>query len=476
MLSNVISQLNAENYEALHQELGNNRGEKFSKLLELYRDTELDDDRIREKIGINAAAFYALKSRLLDKTQEYLFKIANDNRGDLLKNISSVPNLVNNTPRETAISLLEHLESELIKADLPRELSSVYNGLKKLHLHTDQYYHFQQLYNKSVAYSLAIDKADELLCSFNRELGYYLLSGDDSKKDILALYIKELRHVNKLYDSHRLKSFLYLACISYSLFSGIENEIPETEETTEGLLKKFWDILEINKDDSQYKFLISAWHFLNFEYYHRLNLHKNSSASYEKVNQNLALFLLLGHTCPAPQFLLSKIEYEIHNKRTLELWEECSQNGITPSAQNSIEFVFHSLYVAGSLFHIGKYPEAAAVLNKCLNEIGFKNYPFAEFQVKLFQTLLLLLSEKSESAEIIFRSVSRKLQSDEFSGKFPPALAFCKFLKVAINDNSATKLKKLTAEYSVFSLLNVGQFRILKFVPLNEKHLQVLAK
>ncbi|HET6991915.1 MAG TPA: hypothetical protein VFJ43_11355, partial [Bacteroidia bacterium] len=97
MIKEVINQLDTENYENLHKELSINRGEKFSKLLELYRTTELEDAEIRDEIGINSAAFYALKSRLTDKTQEYLFRNANDDRGNLLKNISSIPYLVNNT-------------------------------------------------------------------------------------------------------------------------------------------------------------------------------------------------------------------------------------------------------------------------------------------------------------------------------------------------------------------------------------------
>ncbi|HET6990436.1 MAG TPA: hypothetical protein VFJ43_03890, partial [Bacteroidia bacterium] len=118
----------------------------------------------------------------------------------------------------------------------------------------------------------------------------------------------------------------------------------------------------------------------------------------------------------------------------------------------------------------------SGVLNNCLNEISFKNYPFAEFQVKLFQVLLLLLAEKTEAAEIVFRSVSRKLQSEEFSSQFPQANAFSKFLKIAINDNSAGKLKKLNEAYAAFNLINTGQHKLLKFMPLSEEHFRVLAK
>ena len=120
--------------------------------------------------------------------------------------------------------------------------------------------------------------------------------------------------------------------------------------------------------------------------------------------------------------------------------------------------------------------DAAACLNKVVNEISFKDYIFAEAIVKLFLTLSLLLAQKSEQAEIILRSISRKLSVDENGGRFIAAEQLAKFLKIALNDNSATKLKKLESAFATFSQVNKGKSAILLFVQVTPEHLQKLSK
>jgi hypothetical protein len=137
--------------------------------------------------------------------------------------------------------------------------------------------------------------------------------------------------------------------------------------------------------------------------------------------------------------------------------------------------VNYHLYLAAYSFHNNKFAEAAATLNKLLNEISFKDIPFAEARVKLFLTLNLLLAEKSDQAEITLRSISRKLASDELSGRFPAAEYFAKFLKIAQNDNSSTKLKKLENAFNAFMQVNKGKSAILYIVRIKEEHLQQLA-
>ncbi len=477
MLKKVIVQLNKEQYNHFQNELNNNRGEKFVRLLELFRDTQLDENEICKEIKINQSAYYTLKSRLFDKLQEYLFRSASDDRAELLKNISSIPHLVYHTPRETAISLLIHLETELKKLDMPHELIGVYNALKKLHINTEKYYQYQQHYNKTVAYSLAVDKADELVSSFNRELGEYTISCDEKKLALLQLYLKEFRNLNKLYDSHRLKVSLCIASISYALFAVNGAEIPEMEETTEELLKQMHTILESHPEDRQYKFLKSIWHFLNFEYYKSLRLYKNCSASFEKVNADLETFLLLAHSCDTSRFLISKIDYAIRTNTADKLHEEFKSLIFEPDPLNATEFTFYSIYAASCCFHSGLYSEGAVFLNRCVNEISFKNYSFAEIQVKLFLSSLLLLAGKTEQAEIIIRSISRKLAGEEFTTQFQNAVSFSKFLKTALNDNSNGKQKKLEQAYSAFTKTNEeAEHSILKFVPLSTQHFELLSR
>jgi hypothetical protein len=472
MLQKVISQLSKTQYEQLYEELAANRGEKFSKLLELYREN-LEDTEIRENIDAKQAAFYTLKSRLFDKVQQYLFRTSSDNRAELLKNVSSIPYLIYNTPRETAISLLLHLEAQLKKEDMPAELVSVYSGLKKLHLHTSEFYHYQQLYNKNVAYMLALDKAEEVVSLFTRELGDYLLSLSDEKTVVLKLYLRELSNLSKLYDSHRLKINQIIVGVTYAIFVDERNEIPDSEETIEELLQQFKTILENYPEHRNYRFLEPVRLFLNFEYYHLLGLRKNSNAMYEKLNTMLETFLMLSHSSPVSRFLLSKTEHELIVNGSVPSEENLIFHPETDDAFTSVNFF---MYSATRSFHSEKYTDAAATLNKLLNEISFKDLAFAEARVKLFLTLNLLLASKSDQAEIILRSISRKLASEELSGKFPAADAYSKFLKIALNDNSSTKAKKVEAAYQLFTQLNKGRGSILYTAPLQPAHLRKLSE
>lgn len=475
MLQKVISQLSKTQYDQLYDELSANRGEKFSKLLELYRGDDLEDAAIRDVIGAKQAAFYTLKSRLFDKVQQYLFRTSSDNRAELLKNVSSIPYLIYNTPRETAISLLLHLESELKKEDMPAELVSVYSGLKKLHLHTSEFYHYQQLYNKNVAYMLALDKAEEVVSLFTRQLGDFLLSLDAEKKVLLKLYLRELNNLSRLYDSHRLKINHIIVGVTYAIFVDDKNEVPDSEETIEELLQQFKTILESYPDHRNYRFLEPVRLFLNFEYYHGLKLRKNSNAAYEKLNNNLETFLILSHSCPTTQFLLSKFEHELAMAGTKETtYDEILV--FEPDPNDAFSCVNYYMYSAACNFHNNKFAEAATILNKLLNEISFKDLPFAEARVKLFLTLNLLLASKSDQAEIILRSISRKLSSEDFSGRFLSAELFAKFLKIALNDNSSAKLKKLEAALSAFNQVNTGKNAILQIAPIRSAHIEKLAE
>lgn len=465
MLKKVIEQLSDEQFSTLQKELVSSRGEKFARLLKMYRQPELEEEEIREKSETGDAAFYTLKSRLQDKVREFLFRNVADDHAELLKNIWSVPLLVYSAPRETAISMLEHLESQLKILDMPRELANVYNGLKKLHLYSDRFYHYQQLYNKNVAYALSLDKADELVSLFTRELGYFLLSQDIERLDILRLYLKELSNLNRLYDSHRLKVYRLIALISYILFT---NEEDQSEETTEELLRQMRHIFDEHPNDELYRLLYTGWHFLNFEYYRQLGLHRNANASFDKLEDSANHLFMLNHTCVISHFLLTRCERE---KITADFMP-----AHVPESADVFSFVNYSIYRAALAFSAKEYTEASVILNNMVNEISFKNYPFAEFQVKMLLSLNLLLAGKTDQAEVWIRSISRKLASDEFSGLFPAAAAFSRFLKTALQDNTAQKEKKLVQLFSAFKQVNTGRAALLKFVRLDDSHYKLLAR
>lgn len=205
MVRKVIEQLEETVYNKLKEELKETKASKMLSLLEMYRSGTPDSEITADSLGISTASFYTLKSRLQDKVQKTLFRSASDDFADLLKNLSSIPYLVNNTPRESAVLLLLFLEKELREKDKPGELAQVYGALKKLHAHHSDYFHYEQLYNKNIAYFLAFEKAEEVVTRFTRTLGEYLMGGEIQLKEVMKLYIKELTNLSRLYESHRIR-------------------------------------------------------------------------------------------------------------------------------------------------------------------------------------------------------------------------------------------------------------------------------
>ncbi|HEU4718165.1 MAG TPA: hypothetical protein VFU15_10035 [Bacteroidia bacterium] len=468
MLKKVITQISDEDYSAFHAEISGNKAEKFTQLLELYRETDKDEDDIRKMVSGTPASFYTLKSRLFDKLRAYLFRTTADERGDLMKNISSLPKIANGLPRETAISLLEQLEAELKTFDMPRELISVYSALQRLHLNDDSYYQYQQLYNKTVAYALARDKSDEVASLLNREICHFLLSADATQKEIIKLRLKELRNLSALYDSHRLKMNVWISSLTYALFVDDHFEIPGTTETAEDLLGLAAETLKTHADVPYYHYVSMIWHFLNAEYYRRLGLKKNAAESFGKVNAAVSSFLLLAHTCPASAFLLSRAERLGKDDEHI--------SGFHPAPEDPFTMINVALHHASVDFHKGKYADAASMLNQLCNEVSFKNFPFAECQVKLFLGLSFALAEKSDQAELVVRSITRKLATEEYAGRFESAKQLGKFLKIAANDTSNSKKEKLEQAWQSFSLVNKGPEAVLTFLKTGSEHIALLSK
>ena len=80
-----------------------------------------------------------------------------------LKHIAARRHVLHPSAKAIAIATLKKLEKDLIDYDLSNELTIVYKSLKKLHVNSPDYFHYSQLYNRHVAYMLALDKAEDLL-------------------------------------------------------------------------------------------------------------------------------------------------------------------------------------------------------------------------------------------------------------------------------------------------------------------------
>lgn len=474
-LHKIIYQLSPNDFSILSEQLKETKADKFSLLLNHYRKVKTSDEDLLKILDLKLPAFYTLKSRLFDKIQEFLYKNTTDTRIELLQNVANVEHLVYKTPRETAIGILKKLEEELIEHDMPNELITIYKALKQLHLHSDKYYDYLQLYNKHVAYYLAQDKAEEILSQFCKTLGDYYLNRNTDTLDLLVLYRKEMLNICKLYSSHHLQMYKNILLTHFALFCPLESEMKE-DFTIEEMLTESMSIINSHEHDRKYKHFKQIINFLYFEYYQQLNLQKNSIKYFEKITENSDCLLLLNHCSFVYHFLISKIEYYKNEKKENQLINEEETFLHVPDINDITSYIIFHFSMAIAYFYGENYLAAIQTLNKLINEISFKNYSFAELEIKTLLATLNILSKRFDQADIIIRSISRKIADENDEIKYHSASTFLKLLKTSISIKNNEKLKKMIEINNAFESANNGKYAFLKSLKLNEKHLQLLAK
>jgi hypothetical protein len=439
MVRKVIEQLEESVYKKLITELEETKASKMLTLLGMYRDGTPENEITATKLGVSAASFYTLKSRLQDKVQKALFRSASDDFADLLKNLSSIPYLVNNTPRESAVLLLLFLGKELKEKDKPGELAQVYGALKKLHAHHTDYYHYEQLYNKNIAYFLAFEKSEEVLTGFTRTLGEYLMGGELQLKEVMKLYIKELTNVSRMYESHRIRMCKSVAEVSYALFVENAVELSGSDKSVQDVLDEMSAVLSRHPDDAQYRFLKDIHNFLSFEFYSLIGLHKNAREPFEAIINDKCRLLYRSHTAVVSLFLISAF----HKLKAVQDIQISSEEWPIEDAQNTFGVVNRALFNAGILFDSLRYAEAASVLNDCLNDVTFRNLIHAECSVRILYILCLIGAEKTDLAETQLRSLSRKLAGLNPKPELAPGTnEWLNLLKAFIAAKDKSQMKK----------------------------------
>ncbi len=473
-LKKVVLQLSETHYQGLQDQFQKNRAEKYCFLMHYYRETELNDHQILEKLALNNAAYYTLKSRLSEKVQQYLFEHVKDPRIELMRNVSNIHNLLYNSPKATSIAILKKLEKKLMELDMPNELILVYHALKKLHLSSPKHYEYTQLYNKHVAYTLGLDKAEDLLSKFVKKTSEYLISREESIIEVLLLMKAQMENVFKLYESHHLAIYKNIMNISFALFIP-EQEPDEDEESVEAMLKASFKILDENPKDLNYNYLRTVFDFLSFEYYHGLNLYKNASPYFENVNDQMDSFLLADHCCCVTSFLPSKVERYVKLGIADRLVEENRSLFSGFETEDLPNYVFLAMYKASSFFYAFDYQKAISTLNELQSSIGFKNILHTELEVKLFLALNYSMMNQYEQADIIIKSVSRKL-AERGEEDYESAQIFVKILKLQMSSELKDIEHKISALYDQFIDQNKGKNKILRFLKFDKPFISELSR
>ena len=388
----IIKQLSNFDYEIIKSSLIENNAEKSAILLDNVREHDLSDKAIMADLDVNPGAYYALRSRLNQRVEEYLVQQIENPRTDLLKKVLNINEVIFTKKREIAIATLKKLEKELKDYDLSNELTMVYKSLKKLNINSSNHFQYSQLYNRHVAYMLAMDKAEDMLSEYFKKYGYYTLTGDEQSKIELTLLKREMYNVCSLYQSHRL--FVYNSCVNifHRLFVESESDDPEEDHLpTEDMLAENEKILSSYKMDSIYFHLNTVFDYLWLCYYDHYNITGKVENYFDDLNAesprlltNFSLF-----TFPA-NFLIIKVKRALRLKTESELYEEnLNLYENLPYDKNDVpQYYIIVVYHALSAFYGGKHSVAIKWLIQLINDVSWKKYPLALLEVRIMLSFL----------------------------------------------------------------------------------------
>jgi hypothetical protein len=257
--------------------------DKMALLFEMILNNEKDAD-IREKLLLGTNAFTTLGSRLKTKIQNHLIELSDSPREDIINKLITIDTVVFNSDRTIALATLRKMERELIRYDLSHELTIVYRNLKKLHINKPEYLHYSKLYNRHVAYSLALEKAEDLLGRYFIEFGYFFVMGDAQRLIALKAIYEELQNVCGLYKSHRMALYLAMLEIMHRLY--VDDAPIEKKQglPIEDIFIQIESVFKRYPGDLVYENLKSLVQILRFEYYFKYLI-------YDKAIQILGQFL-----------------------------------------------------------------------------------------------------------------------------------------------------------------------------------------
>lgn len=406
-LKEVIIQLNDNNYLEIEKNLVKNKAERFLFLLQSYKNSDISDKEIKNKLGVTANSFYVLKSRLYDKIQDCLSCDMYVDQEKTIKLLLQVPELCLNTPRETSIAYLLKLEKELLRFDMHNELLIVYSALKKMYLNSDKYYYYSQIYNKQVSFGLSLEKAEETLGDFSRFLSQYDLSKSNDLQVKLSFLCKEINNIFAFCKSRQIELIKNLMELQLIIFCKKSNS---SESNTSELLQNtriIFDDLPLTLTHKKWEIVLD---YLCFEYYYSIQSIKAASQYYEKIKNNFSNFLLYNHIGLVSRFLMTKIKFCREYDKTNEISTVLELDKLLYDPNDVHTQISIRVYNVIAYFHQKKYKAAINTLIEIENEFVFKDYFYEFLNIKLTLLYIYVITGEFEKAQAHIKMLTRRVK------------------------------------------------------------------
>ncbi len=470
-LKNIVKQLSEKDYKLIYDSLLESNAEKSAYLLKALRERQLSDSKIMTELEVTPNAYYTLRSRLNIRIEEHLVQQMESPRTDILRKVANLNEVLFTKKRTISLTTLKKLEKELIDYDLASELTVIYKSLKKLNVNSPEHFHYSQLYNRHVAYMLAVDKAEDLLVSYFKKYGNYYFSNDETERLGLILLLKEMQNVAKLYESHRLYVFQSCMLIFHRLFVEPDDHFHAEGESIEDVFAQVQKIFDTYHLDPLYYHLNLLFEFLKVEYYNHYKVYRQLEKHFEEVNDAAANLIVnySSYTFPS-RFLLTKLERHLRLGTDRDIVTE--NEGLFVDIESDLLDIPHhtvcTVYKALGFYYAERFEDAAKVLNGLLTDVNLKKYPFVQMEVKAILALQYCMLREFELFNQFSSSVQRQIRlfgKDECNN----VLLFLKILKIATSEAKKDKPKKIAAIIPKFQAENVQYFAPTFFIKMDEK-------
>ncbi|HTE31824.1 MAG TPA: hypothetical protein VK666_15690, partial [Chryseolinea sp.] len=230
--------------------------------------------------------------------------------------------------------------------------------------------------------------------------------------------------------------------------------------------------------DSIYYHMNLVFEFLKLEYYNHYKVYRQAEKYYEEVNDACANLLVNYSTFTfPPQFLISKIERHLRTGTETELYTE-NEAIFLDYEIDMMDLPKHIVYVvyrAISSYYVGKFEEAAKLINGLLNDVSLKKYPYAQLEIKSLLALQYTLLRDFELFNQLSNSIQRQIR---LSGKdsCENIQLFLKILKIATSEAKKEKAKKIQGVIPRLNAITVDYFAPTKLIKLDDKFVELLTE
>lgn len=439
-LKNIVKQLSNVDFQAVYDLLINSNAEKSAYLLKFLREKQYSDSRIMEELEVNSNAYYTLRSRLNQKIEDYLLAQMESPRTTLIKKVATIHEIIFTKKKTIAIATLKKLEKELIEYDLSNELTIVYKTLKKLSIYNpEDYYAYNQAYNRHVAYMLAVDKAESYLGEYFKKYSEFYLSNDETDLFSLEIIKSEMESVSNLYKSHRL----YIYSKFLQIFHSLKIEKKASPEIASDF-DKIQNIFDSYYQDVNYYHLILVLEYLKLEYYSFIKDKDTFNKSFDGLNENTATFIENYNlfTFSIGLLLINLNHWTSgNNEKLIFIQMETAFSEYEINKNNIAEYVIYYSYCALGHYYNNKPNESVKLINKLINDTTIKKYSLLNMELKLYAAFQYVILEDYEKVNQVLNSVYRQVRINGLSDDHYLSMLL-KALKTA---NQSKENQKLTA-------------------------------